>query len=57
MELSKIKLGKFVSYTSRKHTGRGKVTEIDTLSNGVWITVYDKTRDTVVRLRPGQIEK
>ena len=56
MDIAKIKLGKFVNYkTTRATTGRGKVTDIKTSNNGAWITIYDKSADKVLRLRPGNL--
>lgn len=55
MQLSKIKIGKTVNYTARTRSGRGRVIEIEKAANGDWITVDDKQRGHVVKLRPSQI--
>lgn len=49
MDISKIKVGKRVSFTSRKTRGVGKITGLKESETGTWITVAGKrthARDT-----------
>jgi hypothetical protein len=58
MQLSKIKVGKTVNYRGRVYEGRGKVVNIESLTNGTWVHVFDKERHNkgeFVKLRPAQI--
>lgn len=55
MDISKIKTGKFVNYTTaRGKTGRGKVVDI-TSNRGTWVVVQDKETKRNVSLRPGSL--
>lgn len=44
MELSKIKVGKTYSYTSRTHSGRAKVVGIWQGGSGCFVRMFDKER-------------
>lgn len=55
MDISKIKTGKFVNYTTaRGKTGRGKVVDI-TSNRGTWVVVQDKETKREISLRPGSL--
>lgn len=56
MDIGKIKVGKRVAYRSRKHTGKGTVTDIEQKATGYWVTINDKTRDAYVTVRPSQVD-
>lgn len=54
MQVSKIKVGKTVNYTTpRGTTGRGRVESIEQKPSGPWIVVSDKANKKTVSLRPG----
>lgn len=55
MEPSKLKIGKRVSYTARSNSGKGKVIDIQHLTNGAWIVIEDKERGVEVKVRASQI--
>lgn len=42
MELSKIKIGKKVSYKARSHSGTGKVTAVVEGARGSFVEIEDK---------------
>ncbi len=42
MELSKVKIGKKVSYKARSHTGTGKVSNIVEGARGSFVEIVDK---------------
>jgi hypothetical protein len=42
MDVQKIKVGKRVSFTSRKTKGVGKVTGLKESETGVWVTIAGK---------------
>ena len=50
-----IRVGKRVSYTSRKNSGEGKITAIEHKRTGTWVTVLDTGRGVFVTLRPSQV--
>ena len=49
------KINKRVTYTSRKHSGAGKVTAVEHKRTGTWVTVLDAERQVFVTLRPSQL--
>ena len=58
MDITKIKVGQTLTYkTARGTTGRGKVTDTSTTNHGAWITIHDKTRDKIMKVRPGALSK
>jgi len=58
MDKAKVKANQRVTYKARTATGAGKVTEIAHDANGsMWVTVFDKEKGVMFRLRPSQIEK
>ena len=50
-----IKIGRRVSYTSRKNSGEGKITAIEHKRTGTWVTVLDTVRGAFVVVRPSQV--
>ena len=42
MDISKIKIGKRVSFAARKTMGRGKIVEVKPSETGVWVTIDGK---------------
>ena len=55
MDIAKIKIGKFVNYTTaRGATGRGKVVDLY-VRRGQWVTVLDKETKKNIALRPGNL--
>jgi hypothetical protein len=56
MELSKIKIGKRVNYTSRGYTGKGTIARINETARGVFVEVTAKDHPKgAVQVRPSQI--
>lgn len=52
-----LTIGKNVTYrTSVGTEGKGKITDIATTNRGAWVTVHDKSRDKVIKLRPAQVQ-
>ena len=50
-----LRVGKRVSYTSRKNRGEGKITAIEQKRTGTWVTVLDTVRGAFVVVRPSQV--
>lgn len=55
MDIIKIKDGKRVRYTARKHSGIGRVIEVYERLNGTWVALHDKQRNESVTVRPSQV--
>lgn len=56
MDISKIKAGKRVAFTSRSTKGRGVVESIEAKGTGTWVTIKSKDHPKgVVTVRPSQI--
>ena len=55
MSAPAIRIGRRVSYMSRKNSGEGKITAIEHKRTGTWVTVLDTERGAFVTLRPSQV--
>lgn len=60
MQLEKIKVGQKVVAGSMRNAAlgfKGKVTEIETLPNGAWVTVVSMPTGARLRTRPSLVER
>ena len=55
MDITKIKIGKRVTYRSRVNAGTATVVAVNTKATGTWVTVHDKARKVDVTVRPSQL--
>lgn len=55
MKLETMTPGKRVKYASKAHEGRGEITKVEKKKTGHWVSIFDKTRNTVITVRPSQI--
>lgn len=54
---TKIRTGRTYRYTSRKHTGVGKVMDKYGGATGCWVKLLDKERGVTVTVRPSQVDE
>jgi hypothetical protein len=55
MEATKLTKGRRVRYESKANEGRGEVMGTRMGRTGLWVTLFDKQRNTAVTVRPSQV--